>query len=86
MEEDRSYFDAADRDSNGKLSAGEYAAFQRPENHPHMQEAMILITLKEKDKDGDGQLTFNEFTHGIDPEGEAEWFKVRKKRPTVLVC
>lgn len=65
MEEDRSYFLAADKDGDGKLDRTEFAAFQNPEHHQHMHETLLDVTLKEKDTDKNGQIDFKEFMGDI---------------------
>ncbi len=65
LAEDKTYFDAADADGDGKLNEKEFAAFQNPEHHPHMHETLIDLTLKEKDKNKDGKIDLKEFMGDI---------------------
>lgn len=61
QEEDQRYFAASDRDADGKLTRSEFSAFQNPEHHEHMHETLVTLTLKEKDKNADGQIDFKEY-------------------------
>jgi Ca2+-binding EF-hand superfamily protein len=80
LEEDKGYFDTADRNADGKLNPEEYVAFQRPENHEHMQEAMVAITMKERDKNHDGVIDFTEFMHELDDVKDKEYFEMEKEK------
>lgn len=61
LKEDKRYFDAADQDKDGVLSKDEFAAFQNPEAFDHMFPALVQTTLEDKDKDGDGAISLEEF-------------------------
>lgn len=43
MREDRSYFDAADTNHDGKLLKDEFSAFQNPEHYEQMHETLIKV-------------------------------------------
>uniref|UniRef100_A0A914W1Y2 Reticulocalbin-3 n=1 Tax=Plectus sambesii TaxID=2011161 RepID=A0A914W1Y2_9BILA len=80
MEEDRSYFKAADKDNDGTLDRLEFSAFQNPEHHEHMHETLIEVTLKEKDTNKNGQIEFKEFMGDVGDNRESEWYNVEKER------
>lgn len=61
LEEDRLYWSAADVNKDGKLSKEEFAAFQVPENHAHMHEALIKNIVRTRDLNNDGKVDFKEF-------------------------
>jgi Ca2+-binding EF-hand superfamily protein len=80
MKEDERYFQAADRNLDGKLTPEEFAAFQRPENHEHMAESIIKVTMDERDKNKDGTLTFDEYMSVVDKNKDSEWYDMEKER------
>jgi len=61
MTDDETYFKAADKDADGRLSRDEFVAFQSPEQHKHMHDAVVDNALKSKDKDQDGHVNLDEF-------------------------
>lgn len=54
-------WDAADVNKDGVLDKDEWVAFSHPEEHPTMLPIILEQTLKEKDKDQDGGITFQEY-------------------------
>eukprot|EP00928_Gymnodinium_smaydae_P040203 TRINITY_DN27304_c0_g1_i1.p1 TRINITY_DN27304_c0_g1~~TRINITY_DN27304_c0_g1_i1.p1 ORF type:complete len:297 (+),score=66.75 TRINITY_DN27304_c0_g1_i1:38-892(+) len=54
-------FHAADANSDGALELDELASLLQPELQERVLAVMVAQTMKEKDKDGDGQLSLNEF-------------------------
>lgn len=61
LNEDKRYFEAADLDKDNFLTKEEYAAFQNPESFDHMFPALVQTTLEDKDKNGDGKISLEEF-------------------------
>jgi Ca2+-binding EF-hand superfamily protein len=80
LDEDRRYFEAADLNKDGKLSAEEFAAFQNPEHYAHMHDVLIKITLEEKDTNRDGKIDLKEFLGETYDQPESEWFITEKNR------
>lgn len=54
-------WDAADINKDGVLDQDEWVAFSHPAEHPAMLPIILEQTLKEKDKDQDGTISFQEY-------------------------
>lgn len=54
-------WNAADTNKDGVLDKTEWVAFSHPEEHPAMLPIILEQTLKEKDKDKDGTISFQEY-------------------------
>jgi len=80
FEEDKTFFNAADMNHDGKLTKDEFAAFQNPESHMHMHESLIDTTLKDKDKNKDGFIDLGEFLGEYANKKDSEWFQVESDR------
>jgi len=80
FEEDKTFFNAADMNHDGKLTKDEFAAFQNPESHTHMHESLIDTTLKDKDKNKDGFIDLGEFLGEYANKKDSEWFQVESDR------
>lgn len=52
---------AADTNGDGVLDSQEWISFSHPEEHPIMLPIILEQTLKDKDKDGDGAISFQEY-------------------------
>lgn len=63
-------FRAADTDSSGLLDAEELPALFYPETHDGVLEMTAAATMKNKDTDGNGELTPKEFWEGDAVDGE----------------
>ncbi|KAJ8965295.1 hypothetical protein NQ314_004224 [Rhamnusium bicolor] len=61
IEDDRTMWMAADTNGDGSLDSQEWVLFSHPEEHPKMLPIILEQTLKEKDKDGDGFINFQEY-------------------------
>lgn len=61
IEDDRAMWKAADANGDGQLDSDEWVSFSHPEEHPNMLPVILDQTLKEKDKDGDGSISFQEY-------------------------
>ena len=58
---DEKRFKKADKDSDGKLSKDEFAAFLHPENDESMKDIVVEETMEDIDKDKDGFLSLEEY-------------------------
>ena len=67
IKEEELLFKAADQDQDGRLTAEEFLAFERPEQFDYMQPLVIQRTKESKDKNGDGFVDFHEYIVGIVP-------------------
>lgn len=61
MSDDKVMFEAADKNKDGSLNKAEFLMFSHPEEHPDMLPVILKQTLQEKDIDGDGFISFQEF-------------------------
>lgn len=61
IEDDKIMWKAADTNGDGQLDSEEWVSFSHPEEHPNMLPVILEQTLKEKDTDGDGSISFQEY-------------------------
>ena len=61
MSDDKILFEAADKNKDGSLNKAEFLMFSHPEEHPDMLPVILKQTLQDKDTDGDGFISFQEF-------------------------
>ncbi|XP_050307158.1 reticulocalbin-2 [Anthonomus grandis grandis] len=61
IKEDREMWEAADKNGNDILDEDEFKRFHSPEDYPEMRNIIINQTLKNKDTDKDGSISFQEF-------------------------
>lgn len=54
-------WDTADTNKDGVLDKHEWVAFSNPSEDPNMLPIILEQTLKEKDKDEDGEIDFQEY-------------------------
>ncbi|XP_046385127.1 reticulocalbin-2 isoform X1 [Ischnura elegans] len=82
MKDDKVLFDAADLNKDGVLDASEYPYFSHPEEHPEMWPIILQQTLREKDTDNDGRISFQEFvgTEGSTRQKDREWLIAEKDK------
>ncbi|KAL1490461.1 hypothetical protein ABEB36_013150 [Hypothenemus hampei] len=73
ISEDKEMWQAADKDHDGLLNETEFQAFSNPEEHPDMLPIILNQTLRNKDTDKDGAISFQEFVgdKGADLNKEA---------------
>lgn len=58
---DERRFNAADGNQDGALSMMEFVDFLHPEDAEHMRDIVILETMEDIDKDGDGFISEQEY-------------------------
>merc|ERR1712210_257942 len=80
MEEDRFLFMAADISGDGSLDVKEFLSFSHPEEDPAMRPHVLAQVLKEKDADGDGELSFQEYVGDRGQGKDKEWLISEKER------
>uniref|UniRef100_U5ET68 Reticulocalbin-3 n=1 Tax=Corethrella appendiculata TaxID=1370023 RepID=U5ET68_9DIPT len=78
--DDKEMFDAADTDKNGWLDDTEFVKFNSPEEHPEMLPIILKQTLKDKDKNGDGKIDFQEFVGESARDHDKEWLIIEKEK------
>lgn len=71
---------AADRDGDGSLNTEEWAAFSNPEEHPAMLPLILEQTLRDKDTDKDGSISFQEFIGERGLDHDKEWLHIEKDK------
>lgn len=71
---------AADINNDGVLDSKEWNAFSHPEEHPSMLPIILEQTLREKDKDGDRFISFQEFVGDRAEEHDKDWLQVEKDK------
>ncbi|XP_035674746.1 calumenin-A-like [Branchiostoma floridae] len=74
-EQERRRFHVSDANNDGALDKEEFMAFEYAEEYPHMHDIVMLETMEDMDKNGDGVLNFAEFTddeEGMEEGPEAE--------------
>lgn len=71
---------AADVNGDGILDAEEWTAFSNPEEHPAMLPLILEQTLRDKDTDKDGALSFQEFIGDRAQNQDKDWLHVEKEK------
>lgn len=71
---------AADMNKDNILNQDEWTAFSHPEEHPTMLPYILEQTLRDKDKDGDGAISFQEFVGERGQHHGKEWLQVEKDK------
>ncbi|CAH1183713.1 unnamed protein product [Phaedon cochleariae] len=59
--DDEVMWKAADENKDGFLNSEEWVSFSHPEEQPKMLPVILEQTLRDKDKDGDGSISFQEY-------------------------
>lgn len=80
IEDDRAVFLAADLNKDGELNRDEFVLFISPEEHPQMLPIILNQTLRDKDKNGDGKIDFQEFIGEGARDHDKEWLIAEKER------
>lgn len=74
--DDKMMFDAADGNRDGVLDAVEFVRFISPEEFPQMLPVILNQTLRDKDKNQDGRIDFQEFVGDNAMDHDKEWLMV----------
>lgn len=84
MSRDERRFKQADRENKGYLSKDDLTAFLHPEEYDHMKEMVIIETIEDIDKDGDGKISLHEYIGDMwleeDDGEEPEWVEEERKQ------
>lgn len=80
VEEDFTLFKAADKAGDGSLTRDEFVKFVSPEEFPEMLPVILNQTLRDKDKNFDGKINFQEFIGDNAKEHDKEWLITEKER------
>jgi len=80
MEEDKFLFLAADKNQDDRLDQKEFLSFSHPEEDQSMRPHVLSQVLSEKDSDGDGELSFQEYVGDRGHDKDKEWLISEKDR------
>lgn len=84
LKKDRRRWSAADLDGDDALTKDEFAAFLHAEETDHMKDVVVLETMEDIDKDGDGKISLSEYIgdmyDGVEGDEEPEWVKNEKEQ------
>lgn len=61
LKRDRRRWSVADKDGDDALTKEEFEAFLHPEETEHMRDVVVLETMEDIDKDGDGKISLAEY-------------------------
>lgn len=61
LKRDRRRWAAADLDGDDALTKEEFASFLHAEEANHMKDVVVLETMEDIDKDGDGKISVSEY-------------------------
>ncbi|XP_010888758.1 calumenin-B [Esox lucius] len=86
MSRDERRFKMADQDTDLKANKEEFTAFLHPEEYDHMKDIVVLETMEDIDKNGDGFIDLEEYIGDMynqegDPS-EPEWVKTEREQFT----
>lgn len=59
-------FGMADKDGDGELNVDEYFPFSNPEENPEMWNSLVQESMRQKDADNDGLISFEEYLSDAD--------------------
>ena len=80
VKDDKTLFDAADKNKNGYLDPSEFITFTHPEEDPDVLDILLNQTLEDKDINKDGYLDFQEFIGDRSQDKDTEWLKEEKNQ------
>ncbi|RZC40105.1 reticulocalbin-2 [Asbolus verrucosus] len=80
IKDDKEMWKAADVNNDGVLDPKEWVAFSHPEEHPAMLPIILEQTLRDKDKDGDRFISFQEFVGERAQDHDKEWLQIEKDK------
>lgn len=76
----------ADLDKDEALSKEEYACFMHPEDCDHMKDVIVIETVEDIDKNGDGAVDLEEYISDMyrasdhpDQKGEPDWVQAERE-------
>lgn len=82
LNRDRRRWAVADRDGDDKLNKEEFTDFLHPEESPYMRDIVVVETIEDIDKNGDGKVSIEEYIGDMypnkeenDDEEEPDWVK-----------
>lgn len=74
----------ADKENKGYLTKEDLTAFLHPEEYDHMKEMVVIETIEDIDKDGDGRISLDEYIGDMWVEGEdgdePEWIEEERSQ------
>lgn len=80
IDDDKVVFETADLNKDGQLSREEFVLFISPEEHPIMLPVILNQTLRDKDTDNDGVISFQEFLGDSARDHDKAWLIAEKER------
>ncbi|XP_012233474.1 calumenin-B [Linepithema humile] len=84
LKRDRRRWTVADLDGDDLLTKEEFTAFLHAEDAEHMKDVIVLETMEDIDKDGDGKISLIEYIgdmyNGDENEEEPEWVKNEREQ------
>lgn len=80
MADDKIVFAASDLNSDGHLTPHEFVMFISPEEYPQMLPVLLKQTLRDKDKNNDGKIDFQEFVGESGKHHDKEWLVTEKDK------
>ncbi|XP_037111189.1 calumenin-B-like [Syngnathus acus] len=83
MVRDERRFKMADQDGDQKATKEEFTAFIHPEEFDHMKDIVVIETMEDIDKNGDGLIDLDEYIGDMyNEEGttEPEWVKTEREQ------
>lgn len=86
LKKDRRRWTTADLDGDDALTKEEFGAFLHAESADHMKDVLVLESMEDIDKDGDGKISLTEYIGDMYDEGpegaedEPEWVKNEKEQ------
>ncbi|XP_078725117.1 reticulocalbin-1-like [Lampetra fluviatilis] len=91
LQRDERRFRVADRDGDMAATVEELTAFMHPEDFTHMESVVVMETMEDLDKDGDGAISLDEYIGDIMGRGgealspgepEPEWVQTERHQFT----
>ncbi|XP_041965406.1 calumenin-B [Alosa sapidissima] len=86
MNRDERRFKLADQDGDQKADKEEFTAFLHPEEYDYMKDIVVIETMEDIDKNGDGFIDLNEYIGDMyNQDGDAtepEWVRTERQQFT----